>query len=144
MNSTVEYINEWQEALQVEILHLKKYGSTKYVISNGRLVSSGETFSYYFETSLSVKVPIGSTIRIEWGGMKENGRILSTEGRSIILTFERSLGDLISEAFLFYDPWELLEQLILRLQEIKKSKRKAIAYQKADGSVHASQAFSSE
>ncbi len=61
MNSTVEYINEWQEALQVEILHLKKYGSTKYVISNGRLVSSGETFSYYFETSLSVKVPIGST-----------------------------------------------------------------------------------
>lgn len=126
MNSTVEYINEWQEALQVEILHLKKYGSTKYVISNGRLVSSGETFSYYFETSLSVKVPIGSTIRIEWGGMKENGRILSTEGRSIILTFERSLGDLISEAFLFYDPWELLEQLILRLQEIKKSKRKRL------------------
>ena len=126
MNSTVEYINEWQEALQVEILHLKKYGSTKYVISNGRLVSSGETFSYYFETSLSVKVPIGSTIRIEWGGMKENGRILSTEGRSIILTFERLLGDLISEAFLFYDPWELLEQLILRLQEIKKSKRKRL------------------
>ncbi len=58
--------------------------------------------------------------------MKENGRILSTEGKSIILTFERSLGDLISEAFLFYDPWELLEQLILRLQEIKKSKRKRL------------------
>ena len=101
MNSTVEYINEWQEALQLEIVHLKKFGSTKYLIFNGKLLSSGDTVSYYFETSLSVKVPIGSTIRIEWGGINENGRILSTEGNSIILAFERSLGDVISEAFLF-------------------------------------------
>ena len=33
---------------------------------------------------------------------------------------------MISEAFLFYDPWELLEQLILRLQEAKKSKKKRV------------------
>ena len=73
MNSTVGYINEWQKALQSEILYLKKFGSTKYRILNGRLLSSSGTFSYYFETSLSVKVPIGSMIRIEWGGIKENG-----------------------------------------------------------------------
>ena len=113
-------------ALQSEILYLKKFGSTKYRISNGRLLSSSGTFSYYFETSLSVKVPIGSMIRIEWGGIKETGRILSAEEKSVILSFERSLGDLISEAFLFYDPWELLEQLILRLQEAKKSKKKRV------------------
>ena len=126
MNSTVGYINEWQKALQSEILYLKKFGSTKYRILNGRLLSSSGTFSYYFETSLSVKVPIGSMIRIEWGGIKETGRILSAEEKSVILSFERSLGDLISEAFLFYDPWELLEQLILRLQEAKKSKKKRV------------------
>ena len=36
MNSTVSYINEWQTALQSEILYLKKFGSTKYRIFNGR------------------------------------------------------------------------------------------------------------
>lgn len=126
MNSTVEYINEWQTALQSEINYLKKFGSTKYRMVNGRLLSSNESFSYYFETALSVKIPIGSMIRIEWGGIKENGRILSAEEKSVILSFERSLGDFISEAFLFYDPWELLEQLILRLQEAKKSKKKRL------------------
>lgn len=126
MNSTIVYINEWQEALQLEILHLKKYGSTKYPISNGKLIVSGETFSYYFETSSSIKVPVGSNVWIQWGGIKEKGRLLSSEGKSIILSFDRSLGDLISEATLFYDPWELLEQLILRLQEIKKSKNKRL------------------
>ena len=113
-------------AIQLEILYLKKFGSTKYRIINGRLLSSNESYIYYFESSLSVKVPIGSMVRIEWGGIKENGRILSTEEKSVILSFERSLGDLISEAFLYYDPWELLEQLILRLEEAKKSKKKRL------------------
>ncbi len=126
MNSTVSYINEWQTALQSEILYLKKFGSTKYPIINGRSLSTNESFTYYFESSLSVKVPIGSMVRIEWGGIKENGRILSTEEKSVILSFERSLGDFISEAFLYYDPWELLEQLILRLEEAKKSKKKRV------------------
>ena len=126
MNSTVSYINEWQTALQSEILYLKKFGSTKYPIINGRSLSTNESFTYYFESSLSVKVPIGSMVRIEWGGIKENGRILSTEEKSVILSFERSLGDFISEAFLYYDPWELLEQLILRLEEVKKSRKKRV------------------
>ena len=89
-------------------------------------MSTNESFTYYFESSLSIKVPIGSMVRIEWGGIKENGRILSTEEKSVILSFERSLGDFISEAFLYYDPWELLEQLILRLEEAKKSKKKRL------------------
>lgn len=126
MNSTVNYIKEWQQALQLEILHLKKYGSTKYLVSNGHLLSSEGSFTYYFETGSSVKIPIGSNVRLEWGGIKQDGRVLSSEGKSIILSFERSLGDLISEAFLFHDPWELLEQLITRLDEIKRSKKKRL------------------
>lgn len=126
MNSTIEYIKEWQEALQLEILHLKKFGSTKYLISNGKQLSSGEAYTYYFETGISVKIPVGSSVRMEWGGIKEKGRILSSEGKSIILAFDRSLGDVISEAFLFHDPWELLEQLISRLLEAAKSKQKRL------------------
>ena len=68
------------------------------------------------------------------------GRILSTEEKSVILSFERSLGDFISEAFLYYDPWELLEQLILRLEEAKKSKKKTGANEKANESFYACKA----
>ena len=126
MNTIVSYIKEWQTALQSEILYLKKFGSTKYRIYGGRSLSNSGSFTYYFETSASVKVPIGSKIRMEWGAVKEKGRILSAEEKSVILAFDRSLGDVISEAYLFYDPWELLEQLIERLQEAKKSKKKRL------------------
>lgn len=104
MNSTVNYIKEWQQALQLEILHLKKYGSTKYLVSNGHLLTSDGSFNYYFETGSSVKIPVGSLVRLEWGGIKQDGRILSSEGKSIIIVFDRSLGDIIGEAFLFHDP----------------------------------------
>lgn len=126
MNSTVNYIKEWQQALQLEILHLKKYGSTKYLVSNGHLLSSDGTFTYFFETGSSVKIPVGSIVRLEWGGIKQDGRVLSSEGKSIIISFERSMGELIGEAFLFHDPWELLEQLITRLDEIKRSKKRRL------------------
>lgn len=126
MNSTVEYIKEWQKALQIEIQHVKKYGSTRYRVSNGHLLSSSDLFSYYFETTVSIRVPVGSMIRLVWGGIEQEGRVLSSEGKSIILSFEKSLGDLIREAFLYHDPWELLDNLISRLDEIKKSKQKRI------------------
>lgn len=126
MNTIANYIKEWQTALQSEIIYLKKFGSTKYRLYDGRMLSSSGTYTYYFETSTSVKIPIGSMIRMEWGAIKEKGRILSAEGKSVILAFDRSLGDVISEAYLFYDPWELLEQLIERLQEAKKSKKKRL------------------
>jgi hypothetical protein len=47
-----------------------------------------------------------------------------------MLALEQSFGDLIPEAYLFHDPWELLEQLIQRLDEIKKNKRKRLRVKK--------------
>ncbi|KWW17469.1 DNA helicase [Peribacillus simplex] len=126
MNSTVNYIKEWQQAIQLEIQHLKKFGSTKYLVLNGHLLNSDGSFSYYFETGASIIIPVGSIVRLEWGGIKQDGRILSSEGKSIIVVFERSLGDMIGEAFLYHDPWELLEQLVNRLDEIKRSKKKRL------------------
>jgi hypothetical protein len=58
--------------------------------------------------------------------MKTNGKVLSSEGRGIILGLEKNLGDLITDAYLLHDPWELLEQLIERLDDIKKSKQKRL------------------
>ncbi|WP_028391319.1 AAA domain-containing protein [Bacillus cihuensis] len=126
MNSTVSYIKEWQSALDNEIRHLKKYGSTKYHVLNGHLIDQVDGFTYYFETVGSLRIPVGSIVRLEWGGIKQDGFVLSSEGKSIILLFEKTLGDLISEAYLYHDPWELLEQLIERLDEMKKSKKKRL------------------
>lgn len=117
-------IKEWQDALQAEIQHLQKFGSSKYLLTNGRILSNNDSFTYYFETTQSIKVPTGSSIRIEWGSMKIKGRILSSEGKSVIVSLEQNIGDLLSEVLLFHDPWELLEQLIERLDHVKKSKVK--------------------
>ncbi|MDR7236782.1 AAA domain-containing protein [Neobacillus drentensis] len=122
----INFIKEWQQALQNEIVHLKKYGSNKFFVTNGRLLSTEGSYTYYFDTAISIRIPIGSQVRLEWGSMKQNGRVLSSEGKGVMLAMEQSYGDLIHEAQLFHDPWELLEQLILRLDEIKKNKQKRI------------------
>ena len=122
MKSTDFYIKIWQKALRAEILHLKKYGSTKYPIKNGQLMSIDGSFSYYFETSGHIRIPIGSTIRIEPRSI--SGRILSSEGKSVIVTLEESLGNDLSGLYLLHDPWELLDQLHERLEEMKVNKRK--------------------
>lgn len=126
MTSTKIYIKEWQQALSKEINHLKKFGGSKFAITNGRLVSSDGPFSYYFDTAISLKIPVGSSIKLEWGSMKSNGKVLSSEGKGIILALENHFGDLIPNAYLLHDPWELLEQLIERLDEIKKNKQKRL------------------
>lgn len=72
-------IKEWQHALQLEIQHLKKYGSTKYHVTNGFLVSNETSYTYYFEAAASLKIPVGASVRLEWEKNKYNGRILSSE-----------------------------------------------------------------
>jgi hypothetical protein len=126
MNITINYIKDWQKALQIEIMHLKTNGSTKYPIKNGRLVSHEEVFTYYFETNFPVRIPAGSTIRVEWSGTRRDGRILSSEGEGVILSVNQTLSDEVSQAFILHDPWELLEHLIMRLNEVKKNKQKRI------------------
>lgn len=126
MKSTLAYISEWQQALQNEMIHLKKFGSNKMVVTNGRLLSSGSSYTYYFDTPAPSGIPVGSSVRIEWESSRVNGRVLSSEGTSMIILLEKSFGDLIGAAFLFHDPWELLEQLSSRLDDIKKAKQKRV------------------
>ncbi len=122
--NTSYYIKEWKKALKAEIQHLKRYGSTRYLITNGHLVTNDKTYTYFFETYTSIHIPIGSLVKIEWGGIKTEGKILSSEGKNVIISLEGSLGDIITEAYLYHDPWELLDQLFNRLDDIKESKKK--------------------
>lgn len=124
MRSTIDYLQEWQKALQAEIYHLQNKGSSKYRVYNGRLLSSNKDYIYYFDLYGAIKVPIGALIKLEWGLKVAEGRILSSEGRNVIVSLGMTLGDDIAEAVLLHDPWELLDALHERLEEMKKSKRK--------------------
>ncbi|WP_442593915.1 DEAD/DEAH box helicase [Neobacillus sp. D3-1R] len=118
-------ITEMQKALQAEIQYLKKYGSSKFILINGRLIRAEDnTITYFFESTMSIRVPVGAKVKIVWGKQQVSGRILSSEGNNVIVEVEANFGERLSEVFLFHDPWELLEQLTERLDEIKKSKKK--------------------
>ncbi|WP_223699907.1 AAA domain-containing protein [Sutcliffiella deserti] len=126
IKSTIVYLREWQKALKIEILHLKKYGSNKYQVTNGHLISKEKSYVYFFEATQSVRIPTGSLVQLEWGALSKEGRILSSEGRSVIISFGESLGDTLSEAFVSHDPWELLDQLYERITDIKENKQKRL------------------
>ncbi|WP_346726696.1 DEAD/DEAH box helicase [Bacillus suaedaesalsae] len=124
MKSTLGYMKEWQKTLQAEIHHLKKYGSSKHRVTNGHLISNDNGFTYYFETSTNLRIPVGSKVKLEWGHVTQEARTLSSEGRSLLLSVAISIGDLIPEAYVSHDPWELLDELFQRFDDIKKSKMK--------------------
>lgn len=124
MTSTHGLLRAWQKAILAEILHLKKYGSSRWLILNGRLLSKSDAFMYFFDTPSAIKIPTGSSIKIDWGSKRVEGRILSAEGNNIILALQEDIGSDLSGAYLLHDPWELLDQLFQRLEEIKDSKRK--------------------
>jgi len=130
MTTTLAYIKEWQQALQNEIVHLKRYGSSKYKVTNGRILATDGEFTYYFYTASPIRIPVGTIVNLEWGNIKQDGRVLSSEGKGIIIALKKFIGDLISEANLYHDPWELLEQLIQRFDEIKTNKRKRVRIKK--------------
>lgn len=130
MTTVKTYIKEWQKALQAEIMFLKTRGSTKYTLLNGRLISRQENCHYFFETAIHMKIPVGSLVRLMWGSGEIKARILSSEGENVILSTDVYLGNELSEMHMYYDPWELLDELHMRLEELKKSKRKRARVQR--------------
>ncbi|KUP06750.1 DNA helicase [Bacillus coahuilensis p1.1.43] len=127
MLSSKKYISLWQKSIAIEISQLKKFGSNQYVLLNGRLYASNEDgYTYYFDTLYSLFIPIGSSVKVHWGHNEMDGRVLSSEGTSLILVVDDFIGDSVSEAKLQHAPWELLEQLSERLEDIKEVKKKRL------------------
>ncbi|MCA1319480.1 AAA family ATPase [Bacillus tianshenii] len=124
--SLLGYIKEWQKAIKIEIMHLKQYGSTKYLVRNGHLFSREKGFTYFFEAAQSIRIPAGSKIKLEWGTVKKEGKVLTSEGKSVILSFEESLGNSLTDAYIHYDPWELLDNLFERIEDLKDNKKRRL------------------
>jgi superfamily I DNA and/or RNA helicase len=114
-------IEEWQAALEIEIAYLMKRETTGIYIEEGRCLRKDDSaFIYWFTLAYPASLPEGSTAIFKTGKRKFSGEVISSEERECILEFDQFIGDPVSSGQLLYEPWELLEKLIDRLDESKE------------------------
>jgi len=66
-----------------------------------------------------ILLPDDTPIRVEYKNQPVQGKVISVEGFDVVLELESYIGDEIAEAYLFSEPWELLESLCKRLEEVR-------------------------
>jgi superfamily I DNA and/or RNA helicase len=114
-------VEEWQAALEIEIAHLMKRESTGIFVEEGRCLRKDESvFIYWFTLAYPASLPEGSSAIFKTGKRQFSGKVISSEERECILEFNQYIGDTVSNGQLLYEPWELLEKLIERLDEAKE------------------------
>lgn len=118
-------IDEWESALIAEKNYLKFHGGRGHVLSKGTpLYEVGNSTVMLFTIYAELFVPEGTPVRIKIGMQEIQGEILSLKG----LTIEVKLNDIIKNtvdfAELYSEPWELIDKLIERLDEIKDYRKK--------------------
>lgn len=115
-------IQQWQLSLQKEIDYLKEQGGSKYLITNGKVLSkTKETATYWFLLATDVMLPDGIPVRILYKNHSYEGVVVSIEGFDLIVELDTYIGNEISEAELYSEPWELLVALDTRLSELTDS-----------------------
>lgn len=125
MNKILGVIKKWQAALSIEIDYLKNQGGSRYLVTDGKLLSKlKNSATYWFILSSDVVLPDGSPIRLKYKNNSYYGTVISTEGFDLVLQLEVYIGDDISEAELYSEPWELLVALKNRLYELQDNSNK--------------------
>ncbi|WP_078409801.1 AAA domain-containing protein [Priestia abyssalis] len=119
------YLKEWKRALMIEIDHLKEYGGERHTLRDGRLLVRGQDeFLYLFHLSSDLYLPDGAPVRFVFQGEEDKGEVVATEGQELMLKLPLYLGGSIEEMDIYSEPWELLESLVIRLDEIAEIKQK--------------------
>ena len=128
-NDVKELIKEWQNALEAERNYLKFHGGRGHLLTRGTpLYEIGQSTVVLFTVYSEVFVPDGTPVRIKIENQDYQGEILSSKGLQLEIKINENLKSNIPYAELFSEPWELLDQLIERLDEIKdyRDKQKRI------------------
>lgn len=119
------YLKEWKRALMIEIDHLKEHGGERHILRDGRLLIRGqEEFIYLFQLSSDLYLPDGVPVRFVFQGEEDRGEVIGAEGQELILKLPLYLGSVVEEIDIYSEPWELLESLTARLDEIAENKQK--------------------
>ncbi|MGM9987995.1 MAG: DEAD/DEAH box helicase [Bacillaceae bacterium] len=112
------YNEEWQQALEHELMELKKTGGTPLIGVNGKLMyQEGENFIYYIRLYSSTLLE-GSQIRLSFDGESYQGEVLFASKYDIEVKLDTDVGETIDRCEIYNEPWELINALKERLNEI--------------------------
>ncbi|WP_173105911.1 DEAD/DEAH box helicase [Bacillus sp. KH172YL63] len=125
-----DMIEEWKEALDMEILQLKKRESNGISIEEGRCIKKGENeYIYWFILTYPSSLPEGAGVMFKRKNASYQGMVINSEERECIVEFDQFLGDTISYGQLLHEPWDNLVKLMERLDEGKERHGKALRMQ---------------
>ena len=93
---------------------------TKIPLADGRLLGQGSSTDllYSFTCYTDVNLPDESPVQVVAGSRTVHGTLISSEREAVTLAVGEDLGGLVDSADMMPSPWELLEKLKERLQEL--------------------------
>lgn len=123
-------------AINTEISYLKGTGGKKYRIVDGeRLVSQNSTYVYSFDTDVELHFSDGTAIKLYLHDTIVPAYIVSCEEFAIVIQAMKFIGEKIESAEFTAEPWQILEALIDRIEELE-TKTDSIAYKLACKGQH--------
>ena len=111
----------YANAIRKEISYLKETGGKKYKIVDGDRIpnrSAEETYIYSFDTDSELHFPDGTIIRLQLETEKPYAYVISCEEFTIVFRTSKYLGEKVDHIEFTAEPWQLLESLIERLDEM--------------------------
>ncbi len=122
--TTRSVLGEMLGALDQEIIAERSgHNRAKIPLADGRLLgqAGGGDLLYSFACYADVNLPDESPVQVTAGSRTVHGTLVSSEREAVTLAVTEDLGGLIDSADMAPSPWELLEKLKERLQELSLS-----------------------
>ena len=114
----------YANAIRREISYLKETGGKKYKIVDGDRIpnsNSEDSYIYSFYTDSELYFPDGTVIRLWLENDKPYANVISCEEFTIVFRTTRYLGEKVDHIEFTAEPWQLMESLIERLDEIDET-----------------------
>ncbi|WP_421384981.1 AAA domain-containing protein [Bacillus salacetis] len=125
MNAAGRMIEQWKTALIAEIQKLKEFESRGISVIKGQHLATSERGAvYWFVLAYPVSLFQGGSIIFEYKNKKYEGSVLSSEGVDAIVELDTDLGEETGRGIVHNEPWDLLNKLIERLEEIEEDSAK--------------------
>lgn len=123
-----QFQKKYQDALIHELSFLKKNGGRRYKAIDGeRILIKNDVYIYSFDTDTEFHFPDGTVIKVLWNDAWIPAYVLSCEEFTLVFQINEDLGARITSIEFTSEPWQLMEALIERINEIKPSES-SLAY----------------
>lgn len=111
----------YANAIRNEISYLKETGGKKYKIVDGDRIpnkSVEDSYIYSFDTDSELHFPDGTIIKLQLETERPYASVIACEEFTIVFRTSKYLGEKVDHIEFTAEPWQLLESLIERLDEM--------------------------